>query len=113
MRPRWPGRSTIWLRPNELTPSAARRRTKRSSGSASRRVVAMPCSMRSDPMRRGAAVQVDGVHEPAAADLADAGELLEAGPDPLAELAHPRVEGAVLEHVERRVRRRGHDRAAR
>src|ERR687886_2548743 len=45
MRPRWPGCSTIWLRPKLVTPSSARRRTKRFSASGCRRVVAVPSSM--------------------------------------------------------------------
>src|SRR3954467_15701830 len=45
MRPRWPGCSTIWLSPKLVTPSSARRRTKRFSASGCRRVVAVPSSM--------------------------------------------------------------------
>src|SRR4051794_22882086 len=45
MRPRWPGCSTIWLSPKLVTPSSARRRTKRLSASSLRRVVAVPSSM--------------------------------------------------------------------
>src|SRR3954470_14856139 len=45
MRPRWPGCSTIWLSPKLVTPSSARRRTKRFSASSLRRVVAVPSSM--------------------------------------------------------------------
>src|SRR6185503_3271543 len=45
MRPRWPACSTIWLRPKLVTPSSARRRTKRFSASGCSRALAVPSSM--------------------------------------------------------------------
>src|SRR5215213_4007528 len=45
MRPRWPGSSTIWLRPNDVTPSCRRSGRKRSSVSRSSRARATPGSM--------------------------------------------------------------------
>src|SRR5919202_4183303 len=149
MRPRWPGCSTIWLRPKLVTPSSARRRTKRFSASSCRRVVAVPSSMaailcrglgeeRRDavdrlvglgladderwqeadrlragrvadepPLEQGAADDgwrvaghVEADHEPALADAQHAGRLVEPCREPLAELAHARVERGVLEDVE-------------
>src|SRR5687767_14042924 len=47
MRPRWPGSSTSWLRPNDATPSCGRSGTKRSAASKSSRARATPGSMAS------------------------------------------------------------------
>src|SRR3954468_23989759 len=45
MRPRWPGRSSIWFRPNVVTPSSRRNPTKRSWFAGSSRANARPSSI--------------------------------------------------------------------
>src|SRR5881227_321661 len=53
MRPRWPGRSRIWLRPKLVTPSIRRSGRNRSSASGSSLAKATPLSMRAHRDSRG------------------------------------------------------------
>src|SRR5438093_8650059 len=54
MRPRWPGRNRIWLRPKLVTPSIRRSGRKRSAWSGSSRAKATPVSMTAIVTRRSA-----------------------------------------------------------
>ena len=63
MRPRWPGRSTIWLRPKLVTPSSRRSGTNRSSVSGSSAAKLTPDSM-ADMMRRPRSPTSSGVSPP-------------------------------------------------
>src|SRR3954466_16266272 len=82
MRPRWPGCRTIWLSPKLVTPSSARRRTKRFSTSGCRRAVAVPSSMaailsqqRRDPRDRVVRLRPVDEHRRQEADRLRAGPL--------------------------------------
>src|SRR4051794_40267970 len=104
MRPRWPGCSTIWLSPKLVTPSSARRRTKRLSASGCRRVVAVPssmaailCEQRRDPRDRVVGLRLVDDERGQEADRLGAGRVADE-----AALQEPAADdaGRVAGHVE-------------